>query len=279
MKKILSYAIALATAACILPGCDEYEEPDHFSPVILPISMTLSEFKSLMTGAAWEVDSDIVIGGQVVSSDFDGNIYRSLFIQDETGGLEVMEGTSYGMYNKYHVGQMIYIKARGLTLAPNSSALRLGYRTTSYPNTYLDNEYLIKKTIFKGYVYAPIVPKVLTTRTELMAAANMSSLVTIKGITYTSGNTNTVAHPRNTWAFGDDGNTVANEAAYGAQYFNFTDGSGQFEVRTSGYAKFAETLVPFTPGTAVEITGIISGIYNSSPQITLNSDRDVVVVN
>ena len=47
---------------------------------------TIKDLKALYTSGTYEITSNIWIKGQVISSDVTGNIYREMYIQDETGG-------------------------------------------------------------------------------------------------------------------------------------------------------------------------------------------------
>ncbi|MDR2359237.1 MAG: DUF5689 domain-containing protein, partial [Prevotellaceae bacterium] len=57
----------------------------------------------------------------------------------------------------------------------------------------------------------------------------------------------------------------------------FTINGGEIAVRTSGYAKFADTPVPFAAGAKVNLKGVLTR-YNNTFQLALNTDRDVEVV-
>ena len=81
-----------------------------------------------------------------------------------------------------------------------------------------------------------------------------------------------------TWANKDDINTPISESAYGEHIFALPDG-GEVMVRTSGYAKFADTeLDPnILNGTkTVNITGVLT-VFNSTYQLVLNTDKEVVI--
>lgn len=45
-----------------------------------------------------KIEKNIVIGGQVVSEDRSGNVYKSIYIQDATGGIELKIGKN-ALYN------------------------------------------------------------------------------------------------------------------------------------------------------------------------------------
>lgn len=113
-------------------GCnDEFDTP----PMVVPTAthtanMTIAEFKA----KHWQdvnnyidtVKEDEVIHGRVVSSDATGNIYKSLYIQDETGGISIsINGSS--LYNTYRVGQEIVIPMKNLYVGKYNGQQQLGY--------------------------------------------------------------------------------------------------------------------------------------------------------
>ena len=108
---ILKYAAVLLASAALTAGCQKFEEPEPFVPAEMEATMTLAEFKALYTGFPMEItDGSIVLEGKVISTDRSGNVYRSLYIEDATAGLEVKIGKT-GLYNDYKEGQTISIDA------------------------------------------------------------------------------------------------------------------------------------------------------------------------
>ena len=196
MKKIL-YTIAtlLLLAAA---SCQEWEPvwgnqgtPGEPQAQTLAVNTTIADLKALYEGTPYHIEKDIVIGGQVISSDASGNIYRSLFIQDETGGIELKIGNS-SLYNDYKTGQWVYVKCQGLTLGNYSGMLQLGMEdpTESYETAYMDVKRLIGAHIFKGAKAAPVTPRVIS-ENELKDALKRSykspcfgTLVTLQNLTY-----------------------------------------------------------------------------------------------
>ena len=103
MKKLF---FALIAALAVLFSCQEWEpvltlkypEPAGYEKVNMDseVNMTIAELKALYTkhGTPIEIEDEIIIKGQVVSSDESGNIYRELYIQDATGAIDVKIGKS-----------------------------------------------------------------------------------------------------------------------------------------------------------------------------------------
>lgn len=131
MKRYFLY-LSMLLLVSVFTGCsDDFDTP----PMIVPEAsvkpnMTIAEFKAKY----WQdpvnyidtVKEDVVIHGRVVSSDETGNIYKSLYIQDETGGLSIsINGTS--LYNKYRYGQDIVIPMKDLYVGKYNGQQQLGY--------------------------------------------------------------------------------------------------------------------------------------------------------
>ena len=83
----------------LLGGCErEYDDPARFRPVEMTPTMTIAQLKSLYTSSSLEIADDIVIAGRVISTDRNGNFYRSFYMEDETSCMEIKIGKT-GLYN------------------------------------------------------------------------------------------------------------------------------------------------------------------------------------
>ena len=127
MKSLIKYiysAVALA-AVTLLPACqDHFDAPDlNEVPVAsMTPNTTIAEFKELMWSEsnnycdsvpAREDGSHIIVSGRVVSSDFAGNCFKYIVLQDETGALN-FSINSYNLYLNYRRGQEIVVDLTGL---------------------------------------------------------------------------------------------------------------------------------------------------------------------
>ena len=70
--------------------------------------ITIRELKAMYKGGGVELFGNIWIKGQVISSDRSGNIYREIYIQDETGGIDLKLGKS-SLYSDSTLGPWIYV--------------------------------------------------------------------------------------------------------------------------------------------------------------------------
>ena len=321
MRKLFASCLLLV----LLASCQEWEpvftgtygEPAEREPLMAMVNTTIAELKQLYLdngSKAVEITEHVVIGGQVISSDRSGNIYRDLYIQDETGAICVKIGKT-SLYSDYHLGQWVYVDCIGLTVGTNHGMPQLGIEdeTGEYDTAYIDAQYLLDTHVFRGRIAELPKPRVLSAEELTQALADggfksdaWGSYVTLEGLTY--GNqvfgilyAGDSSDDRiflrdgnfgiNTWAMskpnllahiaaGDfDGLStqggrklegevldalIANASPVTmSQYYNF--GNVQVQIRTSGYSKFADSVLPTF---VIDVVGILT-LYDGSAQFTL----------
>ena len=134
MKKTF---VILASALLALASCQEwepvftgsYDDVYMYEAQELEVTATIAELKELYAkhGVLKIEDDDMVISGKVISDDHSGNIYRELYLQDETGVISVKIGLS-SLYSDYKLGQTVYVKCSGLTIGQYNGMPQLGAR-------------------------------------------------------------------------------------------------------------------------------------------------------
>jgi hypothetical protein len=272
MKNILILSSTILLAA-LLSGCEKSsDEPAEWTPVTMQPNMTIAQLKVLHTGSPTAVNNpDAIVAGKVISTDKYGNFYRSIYIQDETSGIEIKIGKTT-LYNTYKIGQEIYVKPHHLCLGAYGGMISVGMPSTDpkYQNAWIDAPMLIGSTVLTGEMKAPVAPVEILSTAD-MTEARMGTWVILKEATYSR----CTRGPADKWAQKDDPNITDDEAAYGEQVFTLKNG-GEITVRTSGYAKFADTPLPFAAGAKVTIKGVLTR-FNTTYQLVLNTDKDVEV--
>lgn len=154
-----------------------YDNPDYQQTQVLERTHTIKQLAKMYTtqGKPIEIEEDIIIEGVVNTTDQPGNHYKSLYIQDETCGMEIKLGRN-GLYNEYKLGQTIYVKCKGMTLGMygfkeyneryNSGGmgmLQLGFEdpTGEYETSYLEHQILVDRHVIKGPLGNPRTPDLL----------------------------------------------------------------------------------------------------------------------
>lgn len=251
--KILS--ILSLSLVFIFPACINYEfnEPEKasYSPDI-EANFTIDELKSLYTGELTDIDTDVVIKGTVIANDESGNIYKAIFIQDNTAGIQISLN-AYELHNLFHVGDLIYVKCQGLYLGEYGGQIQLGANYQGSVGRI--EEPLIQNYLIKSDGGIPIVPE------ELNLAFPNGSLV----------NKLVVIH-NTQFKFSETSGTYAdgiNHIDYD-RHIEDCDGNSMI-VRTSGYADFANDKLPTGNGSMIAVLTK----YNSDYQLIIRNPREI----
>lgn len=101
---------------------------------------------------------DVYIKGKVTTDDEEGNVYKSLYIQDETSGIELKLNNNVGL--RYKKGSWVYVRLTGLYLGNYRMMLSLGgppsesYNKAEehkyYANSNIELQEVIDRHVFPG---------------------------------------------------------------------------------------------------------------------------------
>ncbi len=127
---------------------------------------------------SYQIDRDVYIKGKVISNDREGNIFKSLFLQDESGAIEIR--LTNGNFLRYHMGiynearteipsQWVYVKLKGLYIGNYRMMLSIGngpsesYNAVGehkfYANSNIEQAAQIKAHVFPGEPATLVVGK------------------------------------------------------------------------------------------------------------------------
>ena len=261
----LSSLMAAFFATIIISACNKkFDEPDSFPDPNIPVTMTLKELKALLpsTGTVKVINDDKVVSGIVVADDRSGNFYKSLSIQDATGGISFrLDGTN--LFNNYPVGRRLYIKVKGLCVGDYGGLVQLGAvdnSTTTITQTPLPQN-LFDKYIIKGSLGNVVAPKVFTSISQLFTTLQdtvQSTLVQLDNFEFSASDTaKTFADP--TLAASAVNYTIRNCAG------------NSVTLRTSSYSTLASINVPNGNGS---ITAIYT-FFNGTKQLLIRDTSDL----
>ncbi|MDF2933070.1 MAG: hypothetical protein K0R36_2401 [Chryseobacterium sp.] len=272
MKKynsILKY-IFVVIASLFITGCvhdDKYDEPnlDGYQCADLTATMTLTELRAKYVGAvyAFPDDSKDVVEGYVSSTDETGNIYKTIYIQDKaenpTQGF-VISVDMVSTYTRYPQGSKIYIKLAGLALGTYGGVVQLGVKDPAGSATSVLRvpEKLVPSKIFRSCsVRETIVPKLMTSAQMITANDKyIGCLVQMDNAEFDNRILCT--------NFAPNGVTVD-------RIIRDNSTTTTRVVRNSGYASFANQILPSGNG---KFVGIYSK-FNSTYQMYINKVTDL----
>lgn len=312
MNKILKIALALGVGI-LFAGCyNDFDNPApgkiytdaYFTDAgaeIIPIKELKQYFYSKWgsgangLGRRVEISENVVIKGKVISSDAEGNVYKSLYIYDGEQAIELRLANDN--FVNYPLGQIVYVKAQGLSLASYRYMLSLGGAPALEPDGTFPNDNpnehdfsasgnsniptleLIRQYVYRGEQEAITEEDITHVNKDnyktVLSDELLGCLVRFEGLrsSYTTVDSNTYpSYLENvdgvytnkyyqdeglpiTWAYNYD-----NTKYYGSSLFTYetTPSSletGSYVARVSGYARFALRELP-ADNELVNITAI-----------------------
>ncbi len=165
MKKIINIALVslmfFSSVGCYSKfespaPAQPYTDADFADAEIISIKALKEKYSSLVgTSKSEQITEDLVIRGKVISSDREGNIYKSLFIldHDDVDGSAAIELRLFASnYVCYPVGSMVYVRLNELSIGDYKGMLSIGARSVNedYVHTTIENRLALDAHIFLG---------------------------------------------------------------------------------------------------------------------------------
>ncbi|MDE6157406.1 MAG: hypothetical protein K2F78_04585, partial [Muribaculaceae bacterium] len=287
MKNLKSYILGLAAMAALTVGFSACQD-DIDSPAVdipktdLVANTTILELKERF----WQEDNNyavtiedtddpehrFIIEGTVISSDEDGNVFKSLVIQDETAAL-AFSIDSYNLYLNYRPGQKIVMDVTGQEIGKYAGLQQMG-RKSWYSNGSTWQVSFMSLARFQTFAELSGLPEVaaidtisVNTFSEITQAAQspqglmkwQSRLVRFRNVYFEEGGQRKFS----VWHTSDNAE----------QNTNLVDrNGGTMTVRTSGYCTFFNQTLPVGN---IDLVGILS-YYNSAWQIIMLDGNGVM---
>lgn len=269
--KLYKYAscLALAAISAAMVSCDnDFDRP----PVIVPeatyeVNTAISEFKEMFwdvtqsnssykTIPVNEEGDSIILGGRIISSDKDGNVYQHIYFRDETGALDIRVH-GYDLYESYPMGQEVRINVTGLLVGSYGKQMQLGVLYNNGVGGMEPEEFKVRAQR-NGLPSLTDAEPYAVTLTDLAGWTNdkakliawQCQLVKIENVSFEGGGTLL-------WT------DKPGETGTSTRYLKDAAGNS-IEVRTSNKCTFSSEVLPKGTGTAVAILGF----YNNKWQLT-----------
>lgn len=260
MKLLRNISLPLIASLALFACERDYDaplltEPEYTGPAA---NITISELRTQNAAATQDVPiiitQDQVLKAVITGNDESGNIFKKIYLQDETGAIE-MEVDQSSVYNYYPVGQTVYVDLNGLSISVYGDEQQLGHpEGYLYRTPWEDFEKHVSKDGWANPENAK--PVVIDDIGTINAAPDYYKfkLVQFTGVTFQNGGKG----------------IFAPEDGYGEE--NITDSHGNtIMIRTSNYASFAGNKLPEGKG---NVTGIL-GRFRGTWQLTLRTANDV----
>lgn len=194
--------------------------------------LTIQDLKDTFANQPIKFDADFSLYGTITADDKSGNLYRNFYLQDHTGAILIRTLFSGGL----NEGDSVRVYLKGVTLTQFSGMMQL-------------DSVSVDRNIIKQATQRFIQPQSVTLEQVLTDQSLIAKLIKIENVEFANS---------------DLGLTFANAAQLQTQNRNLVDCNGNTViVRTSGYANFANTVVPSGNGSLIAVLGV----FNSTRQL------------
>ena len=232
------------------------------------ISMiSITQLKDLrVSGEAVEITSGLVMKGYVTSSDYTGNFYKEIYVQDDptspTDAIRLLINLT-DSYNMFNLGREIYINLKGLYIGEyrtGDGVVSIGSLDVGEDRLTQISEALTKKHVLRSNDTSELAP--LSVQFSQISDDHVGMMVEVSQVSVVAAEVGLpYVDPDDSF---DTQRTL--EACEGF-------GKSSFILETSAYANFKQNLLPSGTGT---IRGIVSKTYDGdSLVLMLNSIDDV----
>jgi Family of unknown function (DUF5689) len=255
--KILSLIIATTLFGCVAD--DEFDAPDlsGLCNNTITANKEISNLSSISNPTLYTADD--VIEGYVVSSDEDGNFYKSISIQKEDGSIGfTVPVDQTNLHNEYRPGTKVAVKLKDRYVGRSNSMIAIG---NLFENTNIGR---ISATEYKNVIIRKCGDirtddQLVKVRTIAEAKNYMNTLIEIQDVQFSDASLNKKFYDISLPSPGGGTNHTINDV---------TDNAF---LRVSEFASFANKTVPSGSG---KIRGIMTK-YNNDFQFIVKSYTDI----
>ena len=249
MKRILSLlSLILVTGSMFMVSCvkqDIDDPPRTFIPFDDDSVFTIGELKNRYAdlGGAYTINSDASFYATCVMDEASGNIYGSSYVQDHTGGIQLM-----------------FINPGGLYLGDSIRVNLNGARIDKYHELYQISNIDVGPNILKVATKRFIKPRVVTID-ELLEniAFYQSTVIQLENVVFVDSVI---------------GTTFADSVRKESLNKDLRDCMwGSIIIRTSGYANFANKPIPAGSGSLIAI----ASVYDADAQLVIREYDEVIM--
>ena len=268
--KSLIYGAAVLLSFGLTACQDDFDDPKMEAPVAQnKANTTIAELKTKFwqdeTNYIQEIGlkddgSHYIISGRVISSDENGNVFKALYLQDETGVLP-FSINQYNLYTRYRVGQEIVVDLTGMNIGKYNGLQQIGF-----PQWYEQG---------KCWEASFMAPALFESHIELngFPEAEKVDTITIKDFSTLGSSAEELIKWQgqlvrfNDCSFANPETTIVNEYHSSGFDQSLNVQGGTITVRTSGYSRFWNTVLP---AEHLDVVGILSYYGTRGWQLILN---------
>lgn len=136
-------------------------------------------------GGLDDITTDVIVKGVVIANDKSGIIYKAIFIEDDSAGIQIPIDQK-NMFNTFAIGQTVYVKCKGLALGEDAGTYQLGYNLEGTISS-------IPSSLFSSHIFLDGWPEtapapVVLNSSNFANVRNMNRLVKFENISFPDAN-------------------------------------------------------------------------------------------
>ena len=215
-----------------------------------------------------------IIAGRVISSDYDGNVFKCIYLRDETGVMPISIN-AYNLWLTCRIGQEVVVDLTGMYIGRYAGLMQLGYpKWKASANTYEPT--FMAQSFFENHIQlnglpepSKVEPVLIESLGDLNANSGLNNGEFLRKWQGQLVRLNNV-HFKNA----DGKTTLCAEYHSSGESQPLVDAEGnEINVRTSGYSSFYNTVLPQGSGDVVALLGYYYSSSKTSPwQLVLISE-------
>lgn len=272
----------LAVAAVALVGCqDHFDQWTPETPVANErANISIMEFKEAfwmpdtcvdplnytIEVPAREDGSHYIVSGRVISSDENSNVFKSLYIQDESGALPISIN-QYSLYISNRVGQDIVLDLTGMYCGMYRGMFQLGFPKWNADRSYYETSFMAPE-FFLAHRELNGNPE--PSKVDTLLISDLSEITSADAVMQWQGQLVRF----NNVTFATPGTSLVDKYHSSGSEQDIKVNGGTIKTRNSGYATFWNMDVPAQP---CDVVGIL-GYYQSSSTAAANDCYQLVLL-
>lgn len=251
--------LLMATFLSGMTACVGEHDTPKAPDTDLKANITIAELINRFGETSYtDLDSAWYVEGVVTANDISGNIYKKIYLQDETAGIDVeIEMTKNS--HKYPVGQRLVVSLKGLAIGLYGGQPQIAGQGNNVVKRLYEPEcdaHFFRKG-YASHAHMPEPELITINKLEFSPKRYVGKLVRIDSVRFED--------PGLTFA-------TAGDAGNGSNRNIIDKFNNSLVCRNSTKAMFANDIIPDGYGSVVGIVGI----YNGTPQFYFRDKDDII---
>lgn len=232
--------------ALVFSSCKKKYDTPPLEEIPETAIMTIDELRTWQgtEGGVISIQNELSVYGIITMDETDGNVYKNIYMQDHTGAVNVRMLSGGGVYQ----GDSVRIYLKGTILSEYNGVLQI-------------DSVDVDRNIIKQSTNNSFAPEIVSI--DMITSLKESELIQINDVQFIK--------PEVGQTFADGEELVSLD-----RVLEDADGN-TIKVRTSGYAAFADQIIPEGSGSIVCIVSHFNGevqlLIRSFSEISMNNER------